>query len=1097
MSSVVGLELPDAWRTGQANNPSFDISADQLNLTAERQMFVPGATVTWPSTTLHKNFTDPTDDQDAATKKYVDDQVGGADELSELTDVTITSRTANQVLVVNGANTFFVNAFLVNANLASGVFANIEGLGVQTQILDMGTFKISNVVDPTLAQDAATKNYVDIFTADRDGAGFDLLNIGGITINNPADTFQYIITPDAIIADRILNLPLMTGTDTFVLEAFPQTLTNKTMDGDDNTFIDINETQMNVTVGVLGTVLTSNGVGSPPTYQAVPAGLPVPDTTSIVEGSVDPSKEIRFEVDGLTTATIRVITPPDADITLVNTTDGLIRDANLSAGVFTNITGLGVQSQDLDLAGNGIVTTTGALGSLLKNNGTRYDDFVAGPDDTVLAVDGTDINYEKITNALLSPGVFSSIGGIGAQSQALDMGSNLINNVTDPVGPQDAATKNFVEQIAINGISWKQPARLATTVDITLAGEQTIDGFLTSSDRVLVKDQSLGENNGVYLSDVGGWIRTTDTDTAAEIEQMAIFIEEGTANADKGFVLTTDPPITLGVTVLVYGQFTGLGQITAGAGLTKTGDTLDVGGTAGRISVGVDTVDIDVTYVGQASIITLGTITTGVWQGTPIASAFLDDDVVLTDETNTYDDVAQLFPDIQLQILNPAKTFEYQFRSSAIVADRDITLPLLTGDDVFVFEAFIQTLTNKTFNLANNTLTGTTSEFNTALSGDTFAFISDNLSVFAATSSAQLATVISDETGSGLLVFGTSPVLVTPDLGTPSALVLTNATGLPIATGLTIGTSADLAGRISDEEGTGLLVFNDTPTLLTPTIASFTNANHNHEDSAGGGTLGKAALPAVTVFTDQTNTFGDFAQIFADDQFFIQNPAATFEYQFIASAIVADRTVTLPLLTGNDVFVMEAFTQTLTNKSISALTNTITNIGSAEVIADIITGQTALAALDTAADTILIHDFSASALREATIDQIVASIELISYSTDGVGLNEFFTIAGAKENGAGAELDRQSPVARALTFRNMTLHVNTNTTLLASTWEFRISGASGTLLITVGAGLTGIFRDTTNTDAVAAGDLIDYEVTKGDANTLNITGAAIEEIPTV
>jgi len=125
-----------------------------------------------------------------------------------------------------------------------------------------------------------------------------------------------------------------------------QTLTNKTIDGDDNTFIDINETQQNVSVGVSGTVLTSNGVGVAPTYQAAAGGAPFTDTTSIVEGSADATKEIRFEVDGLTTGTIRVITPPDKDITLVGTNDKLDVFAATSsaelAGVLSDETGSGL-----------------------------------------------------------------------------------------------------------------------------------------------------------------------------------------------------------------------------------------------------------------------------------------------------------------------------------------------------------------------------------------------------------------------------------------------------------------------------------------------------------------------------------------------------------------------------------------------------------------------------------------------------------------------------------------------------------------------------------------------------------------------------------
>ncbi len=117
--------------------------------------------------------------------------------------------------------------------------------------------------------------------------------------------------------------------------------------------------------------------------------------------------------------------------------------------------------------------------------------------------------------------------------------------------------------------------------------------------------------------------------------------------------------------------------------------------------------------------------------------------------------------------------------------------------------------------------------------GAAFAQNTDNLSFFAATTSLQLLGIISDETGTGLLVFGTSPTLVTPALGTPSALVLTNATGLPPAgvTGVAAvqtdnlsvfaaTTSLQLLGVISDESGSGLLVFNNSPTFITPVLGT-------------------------------------------------------------------------------------------------------------------------------------------------------------------------------------------------------------------------------------------------------------------------------------
>jgi hypothetical protein len=102
-------------------------------------------------------------------------------------------------------------------------------------------------------------------------------------------------------------------------------------------------------------------------------------------------------------------------------------------------------------------------------------------------------------------------------------------------------------------------------------------------------------------------------------------------------------------------------------------------------------------------------------------------------------------------------------------------------------------------------------------------------------------------------VFGTSPVLATPDLGTPSAVTLTNATGLPVSTGISglgtgvatvLGTpsSANLAAALTDETGSGAAVFGTSPIIETPTIASFANATHGHTNAAGGGQLTDSAF---------------------------------------------------------------------------------------------------------------------------------------------------------------------------------------------------------------------------------------------------------------
>ena len=107
-----------------------------------------------------------------------------------------------------------------------------------------------------------------------------------------------------------------------------------------------------------------------------------------------------------------------------------------------------------------------------------------------------------------------------------------------------------------------------------------IDGVtLSSGDRVLLKNQSTGSENGIYVFNgaASALTRATDADANAEVTSgLFTFVEEGTVNADSGFVLTTDGSITVGSTALTFAQFSGAGQITAGDALTKSGNQLDV-----------------------------------------------------------------------------------------------------------------------------------------------------------------------------------------------------------------------------------------------------------------------------------------------------------------------------------------------------------------------------------------------------------------------------------------------------------------------------------------------------------------------------------------
>lgn len=299
-------------------------------------------------------------------------------------------------------------------------------------------------------------------------------------------------------------------------------------------------------------------------------------------------------VDGLMSATDKQILD---DATSANVSGKIVErngNGDFSAGTITaNLTG--------NVTGNLTGNVTGTVSS------------IANHDTDSLAEGDTNLYYTD--NRVRT----NSLDQMTSPQANVDFNSKRLTNLAEPVNPQDAATKYYVDS-ARSGLDVKDSVRAATLSDIVLNGTQTIDGVeLQVGDRVLVKNQNNGTQNGIYIVQNSAWTRSDDADADSLTKGAYTFVEEGEYWADSGWILTNNGAIDVGTTTLYWVQFSSAGQSIAGTGLTKTGNTIDVNGTANRISVTDSGVDIASTYVGQTSINTLGTIETGTWSATDVA----------------------------------------------------------------------------------------------------------------------------------------------------------------------------------------------------------------------------------------------------------------------------------------------------------------------------------------------------------------------------------------------------------------------------------------------------------------------------------------------
>ena len=319
------------------------------------------------------------------------------------------------------------------------------------------------------------------------------------------------------------------------------------------------------------------------------------------------------------------------------------------------------------VAGDVTLKDAGITNAKLVNSGITIGSTNVALGGTITSLSGlTEVQVDNININGNTIGATDTNGNINLAptgTGVVDVTDSRIVGVATPVNPTDAANKAYVDN-AVTGLSFKQAANLMSNVNVALTGSTAtlvIDGHsaLTQAHgdgyRILLTGQTTGSENGLYLYSDNGTTytlaRTADADAYAELVGASVYIMEGVTYGKTGWVQTNH--YLSSFSGQVWTQFSGAGAYVAGAGLTLTGTTFDVGagngisvtdnavsiadsvagngltftagvinvvGTANRISVTADAIDIASTYAGQASITTLGTITTGTWSANTIAA---------------------------------------------------------------------------------------------------------------------------------------------------------------------------------------------------------------------------------------------------------------------------------------------------------------------------------------------------------------------------------------------------------------------------------------------------------------------------------------------
>jgi hypothetical protein len=483
------------------------------------------------------------------------------------TTLQVTDPTADRTITLPDAS----GTLAIEADVTSALSGklNISG-GTMAGALSMGNHKINSVAEPVDAGDATTKSYVDT----------------GLS-NHAGDTSSHGIS------------------STIVGTTETQTLQNKTISSVDNTITITASTVSDFTEAAQDAIGNSLGTGL--SYNDSTGAISVDTATIQAKVSGVSDTEIGY-LDGVSSAIQTQLNGKASSVHTHSLID--VTDVTASAAELNTLDGITASTAELNIL-DGVTSSAAELNIL---------------DGATLST--TELNYvDGVTSAIQTQLDAKLALAGGTMTGAIAMGTNKITGLGDPTSDQDAATKAYVDA-ATAGLNVHASVRVATTANITntiiaedLENGKTIDGVtLVTGDRVLVKNQTVKSENGIYIVPANGVAsRATDYDSTPEVDAGDfIFVESGTVNGKSGWV-QTNTITAIGTDDIEFTQFSGSGTYSAGTGLTLTGSTFSIN-TATTADLSTAQTLTNKTISGSSNTITNVSLTSGVTGTLPVAN---------------------------------------------------------------------------------------------------------------------------------------------------------------------------------------------------------------------------------------------------------------------------------------------------------------------------------------------------------------------------------------------------------------------------------------------------------------------------------------------